>query len=288
MRRVASAGTSDPTESMRLGGGSERRPLADHPEPSNPIRQLAARSSQLAQRYSRHAPRPPPPNTRATTNLQPSDSDTLQMFLLHEIIRLMNTGVLNTGVLNTGVQNTGEMICSLFGRLMNTGVLNTGVQNTDIEESDAEFLLFANDVPACGMIIAQVLRNPPALISFLLLPGKRSKVVCSICTAAEQNKEHFLTTPPLASSVPPESQNVQPPGSEADRKSSYLGNCSHHELFSADERLPRFHTAGSRWNEPALVDVFLNGLKAELQAELTCKPEVVTLNETVNLAITYD
>ncbi|KAK1802517.1 hypothetical protein P4O66_021800 [Electrophorus voltai] len=46
--------------------------------------------------------------------------------------------------------------------------------------------------------------------------------------------------------------------------------------------------AGSKWNEPALVDVFLNSLRAELQAEIACKQEVASLNEAMQLVITYD
>ncbi|KAK1787313.1 hypothetical protein P4O66_002815 [Electrophorus voltai] len=45
---------------------------------------------------------------------------------------------------------------------------------------------------------------------------------------------------------------------------------------------------GTCWNEPALVDAFIHGLRADLQAELMCKPEVCSVNEVVPLAITYD
>ncbi|KAK1784820.1 hypothetical protein P4O66_003490 [Electrophorus voltai] len=41
--------------------------------------------------------------------------------------------------------------------------------------------------------------------------------------------------------------------------------------------------AGTRWNEPTLIDAFLTGLWAELQAELDCKQEATSLNEVVML-----
>ncbi|XP_035382004.1 serine/threonine-protein kinase Nek10 isoform X2 [Electrophorus electricus] len=50
----------------------------------------------------------------------------------------------------------------------------------------------------------------------------------------------------------------------------------------------RMLAAGTQWNEPALVDAFVHGLKADLQAELACKPESSSMNEVVRLAITYD
>ncbi|KAK1789534.1 hypothetical protein P4O66_015448 [Electrophorus voltai] len=50
----------------------------------------------------------------------------------------------------------------------------------------------------------------------------------------------------------------------------------------------RMLAAGARWNEPTLVDAFVNGLRAYLQVELACKQEATSLNEVVRLAITYD
>ncbi|KAK1786113.1 hypothetical protein P4O66_017849 [Electrophorus voltai] len=46
--------------------------------------------------------------------------------------------------------------------------------------------------------------------------------------------------------------------------------------------------AGTHWNEPAQIDVFVNGLRADLQADLACRLEGKTLNGVVHLAITYD
>ncbi|KAK1791834.1 hypothetical protein P4O66_013805 [Electrophorus voltai] len=46
--------------------------------------------------------------------------------------------------------------------------------------------------------------------------------------------------------------------------------------------------AGTRCNEPTQIDVFVNRLWAELQAELACRWEGNTLNEVVHLAIRYD
>ncbi|KAK1784742.1 hypothetical protein P4O66_003413 [Electrophorus voltai] len=46
--------------------------------------------------------------------------------------------------------------------------------------------------------------------------------------------------------------------------------------------------AGTCWKEPAHMDAFLGGLRAELQVELSCKQEATTLNEVVHIAITYD
>ncbi|KAK1806901.1 hypothetical protein P4O66_005381 [Electrophorus voltai] len=43
--------------------------------------------------------------------------------------------------------------------------------------------------------------------------------------------------------------------------------------------------AGSHWNKAALIDVFLNELRGELQAELACKQEVSTLNEAVHYVV---
>ncbi|KAK1806295.1 hypothetical protein P4O66_000170 [Electrophorus voltai] len=61
-------------------------------------------------------------------------------------------------------------------------------------------------------------------------------------------------------------------------------------LHNAADYAMEFRTlaAGTRWSEPALVDAFVYGLKADLQAELSCKPEASSLNEAAHLAITYD
>ncbi|KAK1792970.1 hypothetical protein P4O66_001689 [Electrophorus voltai] len=61
-------------------------------------------------------------------------------------------------------------------------------------------------------------------------------------------------------------------------------------LRTTAEYATEFRTlvAGSRWNEPALVDTFMIGLRVELQAVLACNVEVAMLNEVVHLAITYN
>ncbi|KAK1796651.1 hypothetical protein P4O66_009674, partial [Electrophorus voltai] len=61
-------------------------------------------------------------------------------------------------------------------------------------------------------------------------------------------------------------------------------------LRSAADYAMEFQTlvAETCWNEPAQIDVFVNGLRPDLQAELACKQEGNTLNEVIHLAITFD
>ncbi|KAK1785900.1 hypothetical protein P4O66_017542 [Electrophorus voltai] len=67
-------------------------------------------------------------------------------------------------------------------------------------------------------------------------------------------------------------------------------NHPHQELRSAADYTMEFWTLaeGIHWNEPVQIDAFLNGLQAELQAELACKQDGNMLNEGVHLAITDD